>query len=169
MLRQAQHEGLVLSLSKDKARLHDFRPRALTMRPRPRPLLVLGFVLAMAAVWAAYAPPSPTMGRALKDAEARLKDLYRSHPLPPGWRLTEVSVVSRRHEVWVDLRLADAAAAALADRAPPAIAAAVARQCPPKGDPVWRILQPRQQIELRAATEAGRVLAAVNCRAQGPR
>ncbi|MBI2585968.1 MAG: hypothetical protein HYW28_08890 [Rhodospirillales bacterium] len=135
------------------------------MRPRPRPLLVLGFVLAMAAVWVAYAPPSPTMGRALKDAEARLNEFYRGGALPPGWRLAEVSVVSRRHEVWVDVRLADAAAAALAERPRPAIAAAVARLCPPISDPVWRILQPRQEIEVRAATESGQVLAAVNCRA----
>ena len=139
------------------------------MRPRPRPLLVLGFVLAMAAVWVAYSPPSPTMGRALKDTEARLNEFYRGRALPPGWRLAEVSVVSRRHEVWVDVRLAETAAAALAERSRPAIAAAVARLCPPNGDPVWRILQPRQEIEVRAATESGQVLAAVNCRAQGPR
>lgn len=136
------------------------------MRPRPRPLLVLGFVLAMAAVWIAYSPPNPTMGRALKDAEARLKEFYRGGALPPGWRLAEVSVVSRRHEVWVDVRLADAEAAALAERSKPETAAAVARLCPPNSDPVWRILQPRQEIEVRAATESGHVLAAVNCRAE---
>jgi len=135
------------------------------MRPRPRPLLVLGFVLAMAALWVAYSPPSPTMGRALKDAEARLKEFYRGGVLPPGWRLAEVSVVSRRHEVWVDLRLADAAAAAFAGRSRPAVAAAVARLCPPNDDAVWRILAARQEVEVRAATEGGQVLAAVNCRA----
>jgi hypothetical protein len=105
------------------------------------------------------------MGRALKDAEARLNDIYRARPLPPGWRLADVSVVSRRHEVWVELLLAEDAAQALAGRSRPAVAAAVAGQCPPKDDPVWRILKPSQEIEVRAATEAGLVLAAVNCRA----
>jgi len=138
------------------------------MRPRPRPLLVLGFVALMTALWIAHSPPSPTLGRALKDAEARLGEFYRGRDLPAGWRLAGISVVSRRDEVWVDLRLAAGAAAALAANTPAATAAAVARACPPRADRVWRILKPSQQIELRAADEAGRVLVAVNCRAQGP-
>lgn len=139
------------------------------MRPRPRPLLVLGFVVAMAALWIARAPPNPTLARALKDGEARLRQFYRERPLPTGWRLAGVSAVSRRQEVWVDVRLAADAAAALAAQPPATTAAAIAGLCPPATDPVWRIIHRRQEIEIRAAGEGGGAVVAVNCRAQGPR
>ncbi len=139
------------------------------MRPRPRPFLVLGFMFVMAALWLAHAPPSPTLGRALKDAEARLKEFYRDRPLPPGWRLAQVSVVSRQGEVWVDLRLAAEAAAALTRQPRPAAVDAVARHCPPTSDLVWRILRPRQELEIRVDGDDGAALLAVNCRAHGPK
>ncbi len=133
------------------------------MRPRPRPLLVLGFVALMTALWIAHSPPSPVLGRALKDAEARAKAFYGGHPLPPGWTLNGVSADSREGVVWVDVRLAGAADA-LTARPRAEIADAAARHCPPKADAVWTLLQRRQGLELRLADAGGRVLVAVDCR-----
>ena len=135
------------------------------MRPRPRPLLVLGFVLAMVALWIAHSPPSPVLSRALKDAEARLNEHYRRNPPPAGWTLTAVAARARQSEIWVDFAIAAGHPGLTAGKPYRALAEAMAGLCPGKADPVWRLLAKRQEIELRAVDVAGQVLLAVNCRA----
>ena len=137
------------------------------MRAPPRPLLVLGFVLVMTALWLAHSPPSPTASRALKDAEARLHAHYRRNPPPAGWTLVGVNARARQAEVWVDFAVAAAHPAVAEGKPYPMLAAAMAGLCPPKADPVWRVLNPRQEIELRSLDGDRQVLLAVNCRAQG--
>lgn len=137
------------------------------MRPRPRPLLVLGFVLAMAALWIARPPPSPTLSRALKDAEAKLKDHYRLHPPPAGWTLTGVVARARQSEIWVDFAVAAGHPGLTAGKPYRALAETMAGLCPAKADPVWRLLAKRQEIEVRAVSDDRGVLVAVNCRAEG--
>lgn len=139
------------------------------MRAPPRPFLVLGFMFLMAALWIAHDPPDPTTARALKDAEKRVEEFYAVRPLPAGWRLAGVSVVSRQGEVWADVRLAGDAAAALKAKTGAAVIDAVARHCPPRSDEVWQILRSRQELEIRVAGDDGGVIIAVNCRAHAPR
>ena len=81
------------------------------MRPRPRPLLVLGFVLIMAALMYVQAPPNPQLSRALKDAAERLKAYYRGNPVPENWKISGVSTGA--DDVWVDFSLPGGEAAAL--------------------------------------------------------
>ncbi|MCH7865961.1 MAG: hypothetical protein IIC56_12195, partial [Proteobacteria bacterium] len=73
------------------------------MRPRPRPLLVLAFILIMAALLYVQAPPSPKPSRALKEAAERLKAYYREQPLPFGWKIAGIAV--SEGEVWVEMVL----------------------------------------------------------------
>jgi hypothetical protein len=135
------------------------------MRPRPRPLLVFGFVLAMVALWIAHSPPSPALSRALKDAEARLKEHYRRTPPPAGWTLTGVATRARQSEVWVDFAVAAAHPAVKAGKPYRALGRILSGLCPAMADPVWQLLSKRQEIELRALGDDRQVLLAVNCRA----
>ena len=135
------------------------------MRPRPRPLLVLGFVLVMVALWIAHSPPSPTLGRALKDAEARLNEHYRRNPPPAGWTLIAVAARARQSEIWADFAVPAGHPGLTAGKPHKALAEAMAGLCPGKADPVWRLLAKRQEIELRAIGQDRSVLLAVNCRA----
>ena len=79
-------------------------------RRRPQPLLVLGFVLVMAALMFAAGLPDPGPGPGLKAAEGRLKVYYQEHPPGNEWRLIEIA--ARGGEVWVDLGLPRTQAAA---------------------------------------------------------
>lgn len=136
------------------------------MRPRPRPLLVLGFVLVMTALWIAHSPPSPVLSRALKDAEARLEEHYRRMPAPAGWTFAGVAARVRQSVIWVDFTVAASLPEVTAGKPYRTLAGIMAGLCPPKTDRAWRLLAARQEIELRAVV-AGRVLLAVNCRAEG--
>ena len=132
------------------------------MRPRPRPLLVLAFVLVMAALMYVQAPPNPHLSRALKDSSVRLKDYYRENPVPEGWKISEISV--RDGKVWVDMVLPDPEAAALARVAPEQGGQTLGVHCPPRPDIVWRLLSETQGIEIRARPTGKEPFIAVNCR-----
>ena len=134
------------------------------MRPRPRPLMVLCFVLLMAAVMAIQSPPSPGPSRALKDGAARMKAYFPENPPPNGWQIAAIS--THDGAVWVDIRLPKAEAAFLAKPPFLALNQALGRQCPPKDDIVWRVLTPTQDIEIRAMAGGERALLAVSCRAR---
>ena len=129
------------------------------MRPRSRPLLVLAFVLVMAALMYVQAPPSPKPSRALKEAAERLKAYYREQPLPFGWKIAGIAV--RQGEVWVDMDLPKA----FMDMPYEAVATALGGQCPARSDVAWGVLGPKQEIEVRGSAPTGKILAAVNCRA----
>ncbi len=129
------------------------------MRPRPRPLLVLAFILIMAALLYVQAPPSPKPSRALKEAAERLKAYYREQPPPVGWKIAGIAV--RQGEVWVDMDLPKA----FMDTPHEAVATALGGQCPVRSDVAWRVLGPDQEIEVRGSAPTGKILAAVNCRA----
>ena len=133
------------------------------MRPRPKPLMVLCFVLLMAAIMYVQSPPSPGPSRALKDAAARMKAYFPENPPPKGWPIAAIS--TRAGAVWVDIKLPEAEAAFLSK--PPSLAfnQALGRQCPPKDDIVWRVLTPTQDIEIRAMAGGEKALLAVSCRA----
>ena len=133
------------------------------MRPRPKPLMVLCFVLLMAAIMYVQSPPSPGPSRALKDAAARMKAYFPENPPPKGWQIAAIS--TRDGAVWVDIKLPEAEAAFLSK--PPALNQALGRQCPPKDDIVWRVLTPTQDIEIRAMVGGEKALLAVSCRALG--
>ena len=135
------------------------------MRPRPKPLMVLCFVLLMAAIMYVQSPPSPGPSRALKDAAARMKAYYPENPPPKGWQIAAIS--TRAGAVWVDMRLPEAEAAFLSKPPSLALNQTLGRQCPPKDDIVWQILTPTQDIEIRAMAGAEKALLAVSCRAQG--
>ena len=135
------------------------------MRPRPRPLMVLCFVLLMAAIMVIQSPPSPGPSRALKDGAARLKTYFQEIPPPKGWQIAAIS--TRAGAVWVDLRLPEAEAAFLSKPPSLALNQALGRQCPPKDDIVWRVLTPTQDIEIRAMAGGEKAFLAVSCRAQG--
>ena len=136
--------------------------RQLSMRPRPRPLLVLGFVLIMAALMYVQAPPNPHVSRALKDSSQRLKAYYRENPVPEGWKISEISV--RDGKVWVDMVLPGPEAAALAGAAPERGGQTLGVHCPPRTDIVWRILSETQGIEIRGLGPGGKAFLAVDCR-----
>ncbi len=135
------------------------------MRPRPRPLMVLGFVLLMAAIMVVQSPPSPGPSRALKDAAARMKAYVPENPPPQGWQVATIS--TRAGTVWVDLKLPEAEAASFSKPPFQALNQALGRQCPPKDDIVWRVLTPTQDIEIRAIAGGEKALLAVSCRARG--
>ncbi|MEE9316881.1 MAG: hypothetical protein V3U48_01170 [Rhodospirillales bacterium] len=134
------------------------------MRPRPRPLLVLGFVLIMAALMYVQAPPNPQLSRALKDAEKHLKAYYRETPVPEGWEITGIS--SRNGKVWVDMVLPGSQAAALVNSAPGKGDQTLGVYCPPRTDMVWRILSETQGLEVRGLDPGGKAVLAVDCRAR---
>ena len=135
------------------------------MRPRPRPLMVLCFVLLMAAIMFIQSPPSPGPSRALKDAAARMKAYFPENPPPKGWQIAAIS--TRAGAVWVDIKLPEAEAAFLSKPPSLALNQALGRQCPPKDDIVWRVLTPTQDIEIRAMAGGVKALLAVSCRALG--
>ncbi|MCH7937444.1 MAG: hypothetical protein IH994_10220 [Proteobacteria bacterium] len=135
------------------------------MRPRPKPLMVLCFVLLMAAIMAIQSPPSPGPSRALKDAAARMKAYFPENPPPKGWQVAAIS--TRAGAVWVDLRLPEPEAASLSRPPFQALKQALGRQCPPQDDIVWRVLSPTQDIEIRAMAGGERAILAVSCRALG--
>lgn len=129
------------------------------MRPRSRPLLVLAFVLVMAALMYVQAPPSPKPSRALKETAERLKAYYRERPPPVGWKIAGIAV--SEGEVWVEMILPKS----LRDMPYEAVATALGGQCPMRSDVAWRVLGPDQTIEVRGSAPEGRTLAAVDCRA----
>ncbi len=88
------------------------------MRPRPKPLMVLCFVLLMAAIMYVQSPPSPGPSRALKDAAARMKAYFPENPPPKGWQIAAIS--TRAGAVWVDIKLPEAEVAFLLK--PPSLA-----------------------------------------------
>lgn len=135
------------------------------MRPRPKPLVVLCFVLLMAAIMVVQSPPSPGPSRALKDAAARMKVYFPENPPPKGWQVAAIS--TRAGAVWVDLRLPEAEAASFSKPPFQALKQALGRQCPPKDDIVWRVLSPTQDIEIRAIIGGEKALLAVSCLAHG--
>ncbi len=136
-------------------------------RRRPQPLLVLAFVLVMAALmFAADLPgpgPDPGSGPGLKAAQGRLRVYYANHPPGNDWRLIEIA--AREGEVWVDLGLAGTQAAALIQGADEKMLAALRGHCPPRSDPAWKVLLQTQDIEIRGLGADGKALAAVSCRA----
>ena len=134
------------------------------MRPRPRPLMVLCFVLLMAAIMVVQSPPSPGPSRALKDAAARMKAYFPENPPPKGWQIAAIS--TRAGVVWVDMRLPETEAAFLSKPPFLALKQALGRQCPPKDDIVWRVLSPTQDIEIRAIIGGEKALLAVSCLAR---
>ena len=129
------------------------------MRPRPRPLLVLAFILIMAALMYVQAPPSPKASRALKEAAERLKAYYRERPPPVGWKIAGIAV--SEGEVWVEMDLPKS----LADMPYEVVAAALGGQCPMRSDVAWRVLGPDQTIEVRGKTPGQKPFVAVDCRA----
>ncbi len=129
------------------------------MRPRPRPLLVLAFVLIMAALLYVRAPPSPKPSRALKETAERLKAYYRERPPPVGWKIAGVAV--SEGEVWVEMRLPKS----LADMPYEVVVTALGGQCPMRSDVAWRVLGPDQTIEVRGKTAGRKPFVAVDCRA----
>ncbi len=133
------------------------------MRPRPKPLIVLCFVLLMAAIMVIQSPPSPGPSRALKDAAAQMKAYFPENPPPKGWQIAAIS--TRAGAVWVDMRLPEAEAASLSIPPFQALNQALGRQCPSKDDIVWRVLTSTQDIEIRGVRAEGKVLISVNCRA----
>ena len=135
------------------------------MRPRPRPLLVLGFVLIMAALMYVQAPPNPQLSRALKDAAERLKAYYRGNPVPENWKITGVSTGA--DDVWVDFSLPGGEAAALVQGPRDKMVETIGAQCPVRTDIVWRVLSPTQGIEIRARAAGKEPFIAVNSRAFG--
>lgn len=134
------------------------------MRPRARPLLVLGFVLIMAVLMYVQAPPNPQLSRALKDAEEHLKAYYLGNPVPEGWEITGIS--SRNGKVWVDMVLPGLEAAALVNAAPGKGDQTLGVHCPPRTDMVWRILSKTQGLEVRGWGPGGKAVLAVDCRAR---
>ena len=138
--------------------------RQLAMRPRRRPLLVLGFVLIMAALMYVQAPPNPRLSRALKDAEKHLKAYYLETPVPEGWKITGIS--ARNGKVWVDIALPGPQAAALVKADPGKGEQTLGVHCPPRTDMVWRILSETQGIEVRGLGPGGKAVLAVDCRAR---
>ena len=135
------------------------------MRPRPKPLMVLCFVLLMAAIMYVQSPPSPGPSRALKDAAARMKAYFPENPPPKGWQVAAIS--TRAGAVWVDLKLPEAAVAFLSKPPSLALTQVLGRQCPPKDDIVWRVLTPTQDNEIRAMAGGEKAILAVSCRTQG--
>ena len=133
------------------------------MRPLPRPLMVLYFVLLMAAIMYFQSPPSPGPSRALKNAAARMKAYFPEIPPPKGWQIAAIS--TRTGAVWVDIKLPEAEAVFLSKPPSLALNQALGRQCPPKDDIVWRVLTPTQDIEIRAMAGGEKALLAVSCRA----
>ncbi len=133
------------------------------MRPRPKPLMVLCFVLLMAAIMFIQSPPSPGPSRALKNAAARVKAYFPEKPPPKGWQIAAIS--TRVGAVWVDIKLPEAEVAFLSKSPSLALNQALGRQCPPKDDIVWRVLTPTQDIEIRAMAGGENALLAVSCRA----
>ena len=113
-------------------------------RRRPQPLLVLGFVLAMAALMFAAGLPDPGPGPGLKAAEGRPKVYYQEHPPGNDWRLIEIA--ARGGEVWVDLGLSGTQAAALIQGADEKMLAALRGHSPPSSDPAWSVLLQTQDI-----------------------
>jgi hypothetical protein len=113
-------------------------------RRRPQPLLVLGFVLVMAALMFAAGLPDPGPGPGLKAAEGRLKVYYQEHPPGNDWRLIEIA--ARGGEVWVDLGLPRTQAAALIQGADEKMLAALRGHSPPSSDPAWSVLLQTQDI-----------------------
>ena len=132
-------------------------------RRRPQPLLVLAFVLVMAALMFAADLPGPGPGPGLKAAQGRLKVYYLEHPPGNDWRLIEIA--ARNGEVWVDFALPGTQAAALTQGAGEKILAALRGHCPPPSDPAWSVLLQTQDIEIRGLGADGKALAAVSCRA----
>ena len=131
-------------------------------RRRPQPLLVLAFVLVMAALMFAADLPGPESGPGLKAAQGRLKVYYREHPPGNDWHLIEIA--ARGGEVWVDLGLPGTQAAALIQGPREKMLDALRAHCPPRSDPAWRVLLQTQDIEIRGLG-GGKAFAAVSCRA----
>ncbi len=132
-------------------------------RRRPQPLLVLGFVLVMAALMFAADLPSPGPGPGLKAAQGRLRVYYGNHPPRTDWVIVEIA--ARDGEVWVDLGLPGTQAAALIQGPREKMLAALRAHCPPRSDPAWKVLLMTQDIEIRGLGAGGKAFAAVSCRA----
>ena len=132
-------------------------------RRRPQPLLVLAFVLVMAALMFAADLPGPGPGPGLKAAQGRLKVYYLEHPPGNDWAVIEIA--ARGGEVWVDLGLPGTQAAALIKGPREKMLGALRAHCPPRSDPAWSVLKQTQDIEIRGLTADGKALAAVSCRA----
>ena len=135
------------------------------MRPRPKPLMVLCFVLLMAAIMYVQSPPSPGPSRVLKDAAARMKAYFPENLPPKGWQIAAIS--TSVGAVWVDIKLPEAEGAFLSKPPSLALNQALGPQCPPKDDIVWQVLTPTQDIEIRAMVGGEKALLAVSCRALG--
>ena len=132
-------------------------------RRRPQPLLVLAFVMVMAALMFAADLPGPAPDPGLKAAQGRLRVYYGNHPPGNDWQLIEIAV--RAGEVWVDLGLPGTQAAALIQGADEKMLAALRGHCPPRSDPAGSVLLQTQDIEIRGVGADGKALAAVSCRA----
>ncbi len=132
-------------------------------RRRPQPLLVLAFVLVMAALMFARDPPVSGPGPGLKAAQGRLKAYYREHPPGNDWVIAAIAI--REGEVWVDLGLPGKQAAALTEGPREKMLDALRAHCPPKSDPAWSVLLMTQDIEIRGHDAGGKAFAAVSCRA----
>ncbi len=126
-------------------------------------MLVLAFVLVMAALMFAADLPDPGPGPGLIAAQGRLRVYYREHPPGNDWRL--IAIAAREGEVWVDLGLPGTQAAALIQGPREKMLAALRGHCPPRSDPAWKVLLMTQDIEIRGLGADGKALAAVSCRA----
>ncbi len=132
-------------------------------RRRPQPLLVLAFVMVMAALMYAADLPGPGPDPGLKAAQGRLKVYYGNHPPGNDWQLIEIAV--RAGEVWVDLGLPGTQAAALVKGPRERMLDVLRAHCPPPSDPAWSVLLQTQDIEIRGLGAGGKAFAAVSCRA----
>ena len=132
-------------------------------RRRPKPLLFLAFVVIMGALMYANDLPVTTSNVGLKTAAGRLKVYYQETPPPMEWAVAAISV--RDGEVWVDLTLPDAMAAAFLHVPRKKMLEALKNQCPPKTDKAWTVLLKTQDIEVRGLSPEGKARAAVSCQA----
>lgn len=127
-------------------------------------MLFLGFVVVMAALmYATRTGPGSEQSVGLKMAAGRLAVYYQETPPPQGW--TVAAIQPRAGEVWIDLTLPDAVAAAFPHNPRQKFLDALRDQCPPKTDRAWTVLRKTEDIEVRGLGPGGKALAAISCRA----
>lgn len=127
-------------------------------------MLFLAFVVVMGALmYANRNRPVSEQSVGLKMAAGRLAVYYQETPPPQGWRVAAIQ--PRAGEVWVDLTLPGAMAAAFPHSRRRKFLGSLRAQCPPKSDRAWTVLLKTQDIEVRGLSPGGKALAAISCRA----
>jgi hypothetical protein len=125
-------------------------------------VLVLGFVVAMAAVYYSQNPPSPLPSRALKEAAEYLRGYYRHKPNTAD--LEVAGITTGPGTVWVDVRVPEFARIPPESNRDAGTTARLRPVCPSGSDIAWKILLPDQDIEVRAVNRSGHVSIAISCR-----